>query len=249
MTAHRSILNIAHRGGEAHAPENTFAAFDKAPSLGTNWVETDLRVSKDGEVVLIHDAAVERTTNGAGKVGEKNVAELKALDAGSWFDPQYAAERIPTLPEFFRRYRGKLHSMLEIKDVGRVEEWLVELVAEMDVYGETVIIGSSWQALERVKSLDAQIEIGWTAFEPTDENVDRALNLGCHHIGINPQALTPEVVAEIKARGLPVRSTNVPNEAAMQHAVECGVMGMTINFPEKLAAYLRALETERGAGE
>lgn len=249
MASYTHVLNVAHRGGEIHAPENTFAAFDNVPSLGTIWIETDLRSSKDGEIVLIHDATVDRTTNGTGKVGDKNVAQLKTLDAGSWFNSRYASERIPTLLEFFQRYRGRLKSMLEIKDPGLVEERLVELIATANTYVETIIIGSNRPSLERVKSLDPQIDIGWTAFEPTDENVDRALAMGCHHIGISPRLLTLETVDRINARGLSVRSTNVPDEAAMKHAIHCGVIGMTINFPEKLTMYLKALETEQGADE
>ena len=241
MSAYAQILNVAHRGGEAHAPENTFAAFDNVPNLGTTWVETDLRLTKDGEVVLIHDSAVDRTTNGRGSVSEKTVAELKQLDAGSWFGTQFAGERIPTLPEFFERYRRKLKWMLEIKDAGRVETRLALLIEKYDVYDETVIIGSDRESLVQVKALDDRIAVGWTAHEPTDENVSRALEMGCHHIGISPHRLTPEIVAGINARGLAVRSTNVPDEAAMKHALRCGVMGMTINFPEKLSAYLREL--------
>ena len=151
------------------------------------------------------------------------------LDAGSWFASRYAGESIPTLPEFFQRYRGKPKSMLEIKDSGRVEERLVELIVASDMYEETIIVGSDRQSLERVKLLDARIDVGWTATEPTDENVDLAPAMNCHHIGIIPRLLTRESVDKINARGLAVRSTNVPDEAAMKHAISCGVIGMTDN--------------------
>ena len=83
------MLNVAHRGGPIHTPENTFAAFDNAPNLGTDWVESDLKSSKDGEIVLIHDSTVDRTTNGTGEVHDLDLAELKALDAGSWFHEKF----------------------------------------------------------------------------------------------------------------------------------------------------------------
>lgn len=245
MPRYDHILNVAHRGGPIDRPENTFAAFDHAPDLGTNWIETDLRSSSDGEIVLIHDGTVNRTTDGTGEVSEMTVAQLKALDAGGWFDATYAGQRIPTLPEFFERYRGTMKWMLEIKDPGRVEERSVSLIRTHDVLAETIIIGSNRESLEKVKSLDPEIQIGWTAFEPTDENVDGALAMGCHHIGLRHHFLTPEIVESIKARGLPVRSTNVPDEAAMKHVIECGVIGMTINFPDKLASYLGELEANQ----
>lgn len=131
--------------------------------------------------------------------------------------------------------------MLEIKSVGRVEERLVELIEEYGVHGETIIIGSDRDSLVKVKDLDSRVEVGWTAFEPTDENVSLAIKMGCHHIGCSPNLLTPEIVAEANHRGIQVRSTNVPDLEAMRHAVFCGVIGMTINFPEKLTAYLQEL--------
>ena len=238
------ILNVAHRGGESHAPENTFAAFDNVPSLGTNWVESDLRISADGEVVLIHDATVDRTTDGTGAVCEMTVAELEILDAGSWFSPQYTGQRIPTLSEFFQRYKGHLKSMMEIKDAGHVEERLVELIAKDDLYGEVVIIGFDRESLERVKSLDERVAVGWTALDPTDANVDAAIAMGCHHIGIGHKRITAEVVAHINGRGMPVRSTNVPDVETMRHVVASGVMGMTINFPEHLTELVRQLSQD-----
>jgi glycerophosphoryl diester phosphodiesterase len=237
-----NILNVAHRGGADHAPENTFAAFDNAPSLGTTWVESDLRCSSDGEIVLLHDSSVDRTTDGTGDVAQLSVAELKALDAGSWFDARYSGERIPTLAEFFARYRGRLQSMLEIKAPEHVEERLVELIAAGDHYDETVIIGSNRNALVQVKSLDARIEVGWTAFEPSAQNVELALDMGCHHIGIKPSNLTIDIVAQINSRGLAVRATCVHGMAEIEHVVSCGVMGMTIDSPVQLVAHLASLE-------
>ena len=233
-----TILNVAHRGGESHAPENTFAAFDNVPSLGTSWVESDLRISADGEIVLIHDATVDRTTDGTGAVCEMSVAELNSLDAGSWFAPEFTGQRIPTLSEFFQRYKSRLHAMLEIKDAGRVEERLVQLIAADASYHEVVIIGFDRESLERVKNLDDRVAVGWTALDPSDAHVDAAIGMGCHHMGIRHDRITAEVVARINERGMPVRSTNVPDVETMRHVVACGVMGMTINFPEKLADLL-----------
>jgi glycerophosphoryl diester phosphodiesterase len=235
------MLNVAHRGGPIHRPENTFAAFDYAPELGTTWVESDVKSSKDGELVLIHDSTVDRTTDGSGEVHDLTLGELKALDAGSWFSPEYAGERIPTLLEFFDRYKGKLRSMMEIKSPGRVEEQLVQLIEAQDAYEETIVIGSDRASLVKVKELDPRVEIGWTAFEPTEENISLALEMKCHHIGCRHQFLTSEIVAAANTRGLQVRSTNVPDEEAMKHVVSCGVVGMTINFPDKLAEHLREI--------
>lgn len=93
---------IAHRGASKYTPENTFAAFRKAKELGINWVEFDVMLTADGEVVVIHDETLERTTNGTGAVIAQAYSYLRTLDAGSWFDPSFANEKIPTLREVIK---------------------------------------------------------------------------------------------------------------------------------------------------
>ena len=94
-----SVLVIAHRGASDKFPENTLTAFRAAIDMGADSVELDVILSQDGTVVVIHDDSVDRTTDGSGTVADLALAELKALDAGSWFGPEHAGERIPTLQE------------------------------------------------------------------------------------------------------------------------------------------------------
>src|SRR6202030_1288319 len=94
-----ALLLIAHRGASGHAPENTLAAFKRALTLGATFIETDLQLSRDSRFVAIHDDTVNRTTNGQGKVHDLSLADLRRLDAGSWFGSEFTGERIPTLPE------------------------------------------------------------------------------------------------------------------------------------------------------
>src|SRR5713226_3973035 len=93
------VLVIGHRGASGHAPENTLASFKKAVALGATFIETDLHLSRDARLVAIHDATVNRTTNGQGVVHDMTLAELRRLDAGSWFGSEFAGERIPMLEE------------------------------------------------------------------------------------------------------------------------------------------------------
>lgn len=94
------VLLGGHRGDRKHYPENTMPAFRAMAEMGADVIETDVRMTKDGHLVLIHDRDVARTTNGQGAVREMTLAELRALDAGSWKDPAFAGERIPTVEEF-----------------------------------------------------------------------------------------------------------------------------------------------------
>jgi glycerophosphoryl diester phosphodiesterase len=105
---------VAHRGLSAEAPENTFDSFDLAISNGIEHIEFDVQLTKDNEVVIIHDDTVDRTSNGSGYVSEKNLKELKNLDFGSWFSGKFKCIKIPTFEELLDRYRD-INLVVEIK--------------------------------------------------------------------------------------------------------------------------------------
>ena len=107
---------IAHRGVSLEAPENTLPAIQKAIDLGCAMAEIDLRYTADGEVVLLHDATVDRTTDGSGRVAEKKLAELKGLDAGARTNPGYRGTRVPTLKEAVELARGRIELYLDLKE-------------------------------------------------------------------------------------------------------------------------------------
>ena len=108
-------LNLAHRGALRDAPENTLAAFWRALELGADGVELDVTLSADGKIVVIHDDTVDRTTGGRGLVSELTLAELKRLDAGSWFAPEFADARIPTLDEVLQALPAPARINIELK--------------------------------------------------------------------------------------------------------------------------------------
>ena len=100
------MLILAHRGASGYAPENTLAAFDLARRMGANGIETDVQLSRDGVMVLVHDERVDRTTDGSGRVADLTWEQLARLDAGSWFAPAFAGQRIMQLAPFLDRYLG-----------------------------------------------------------------------------------------------------------------------------------------------
>lgn len=109
------VLVIGHRGASGYAPENTLASFSKALELGVDMIELDVHLTKDDSVVIMHDYQVKRTTNGEGEIGLMTFTELKKLDAGSWFDPKYANERIPALSEVLDLVKGRCRVLIELK--------------------------------------------------------------------------------------------------------------------------------------
>ena len=109
---------IAHRGASSDRPEDTLCALQQAIEIGATAVEIDVRTSKDGVLFLLHDATVDRTTNGHGPASAMTMAELKKLDAGSWFDEKYRGVQIPTLREALQLCRGKINVLLDLKEQG-----------------------------------------------------------------------------------------------------------------------------------
>lgn len=135
---------FGHRGASISAPENTLSAFELAFQQGASAIELDVMLSRDEQVMVIHDQRVDRTTNGKGRVAEMDYAQLKLLDAGTRF-PKYKGERIPTLNEVFDLTRGKYLVNVELKNLHSINDRLVEKVVDLVVkrkMEETVIFSS-----------------------------------------------------------------------------------------------------------
>ena len=110
---------IAHRGASGTAPENTLPAIDSALAAGVDYIEIDVHLSLDGKVIVIHDATVDRTTNGTGKVQKLTAEYIQSLDAGSWFGEPFIGVKVPTLEEVIRHIDGKVKLLIEIKKKGK----------------------------------------------------------------------------------------------------------------------------------
>ncbi|HJS18777.1 MAG TPA: glycerophosphodiester phosphodiesterase family protein [Anaerolineales bacterium] len=119
---------FAHRGASAYAPENTLAAFELALTQQADAIELDVKLSADGQVVVVHDSTVDRTTNGHGKVADLSLAELKALNAGSTFSETYSGEKIPTLEEVFEAVGKRTVINIELTNYSTLRDSLVETV-------------------------------------------------------------------------------------------------------------------------
>lgn len=119
---------FAHRGASAHAPENTIAAFELALTQQADAIELDVKLSADGHVIVIHDSTVDRTTNGRGRVKDLSLAELRVLDAGSFFSEQFKGEKIPTLDEVFETVGRRTFINVELTNYNTRRDSLVETV-------------------------------------------------------------------------------------------------------------------------
>ena len=239
MMASREFMNIAHRGASAYAPENTFAAFDKALELGASHVEFDLHFSRDGHIVVIHDETLERTTNGTGLVAETDLSDLRLLDAGSWFSPEFEGEPVPTFGGMLERYKGRFHFHVEIKaDVRGLSRRAADMVRGYGVTDNATITSFQLASLEELVGYAPELPTGWLVFNVDDATVDQAKRLGLKLLCPHSSALTPELVDSLHRNGLEVRAWGAADENLMRRAVDAGVDGLTVNFPDKLSEYL-----------
>lgn len=237
------FMNLAHRGASQYAPENTLSAFYKAIDMGANGIETDLRTTRDGVIILLHDDELNRTTNGRGEPANHTWSELEQLDAGSWFRPEFAGERLVTLELFLYLFaRKNLLFSLELKDA-HLERQTLDLLGRYNVREKVTLNSFDFDHLAAVRQLDKSIKIGHLLSKITKEGIRALLDIGGNQICPAARLLEPEDVALAKEYGLEVRAWGIADEALMFHALHCGVDGMTINFPDRLAEVLRESPT------
>lgn len=149
-------LIYAHRGSSIHAPENTLASFGKALEQGADGIELDVKLSADGEVVVIHDQTVNRTTSGQGRVNQLTLEQLRRLDAGSWMGSAFEGERIPTLEEVFELVGGRMVILIELTNYlspfDGLPQKTVELVRKFKLQDSVIFISFLPSNLKAVKS-------------------------------------------------------------------------------------------------
>jgi glycerophosphoryl diester phosphodiesterase len=238
-------LNIAHRGASAAAPQNTLAAFRKAVELGADGVELDVQLSADGAVVVIHDFTVDGTTDGAGRVADKTLAELEALDAGTRFSPHFAGERIPTLAEVFEAIDGRLLVNIELKDFSspgnKLAAQVVEVVRKHAMDKRVLFSSFNPFVVRAAKRLAPDIPAGLLYEEDLLIPLRRAwLAPFIPHEARHPSfpMVTEASVQWCHARGLRVNTWTVNEPAEMRRLVALGVDGIITDRPDVLAGVL-----------
>lgn len=147
-----NVLVIAHRGASGAAPENSLAAIRRAIDDGADWIEIDVQETIDGEVVVIHDSDFMKLTNVDLKVWDGTRDQVRAIDIGSWFSPQFAAERVPTLREVLETARGRAGVVIELKYYGhavRLEERVAAIVESAGMADDIVVMSLSYDGIPR----------------------------------------------------------------------------------------------------
>lgn len=220
------VFIIAHRGALAYEPENTLRAIKRALDFGADFVEVDVRLSRDGHVVVIHDERVDRTTNGRGYVKDMTLDQLRRLDAGF-------GEKTPTLEEALDTVKERAILIIEIK-VPEVVEKVVRTLEEKGMTGE-VIVSSFYQgAVKRVKNLNPKIKTGIIySFRPLKS--DRlATEVGAEVLFPNYRYVDKTMVKEAHKQGLAIYPWTIDDPDEAKRLLKTGVDGVATNKPDLL---------------
>lgn len=235
---------IAHQGASSYAPGNTLAAFDLALRMGARHIELDVNSTSDKHIVVMHDDTLDRTTNGSGPITSHTLAALRELDAGSWFGIKFKGERIPTFDEVLERYKGRMHIHTEIKGHTCLAQQIADLVRKHGMEEQVTITSFQKIRLEEIRAYAPELPVGWLVAEVTDAIIDQAQAMGLTQLCPRADTVTPELVRRLHTEGFVVRAWGVDNEELMQQVVQAGADGMTVNFLDKLIAYLKSQERQ-----
>lgn len=229
--------NFAHRGFSGKYPENTMLAFKKAIEAGVDGIELDVQLTKDGEIVIIHDETIDRTTDGKGLVADYSYEELCSFDASFIYHGQMGFNKIPTLREYLELVKDKnIITNIELKtgilEYLGIEEKVWNLIQEYKVEDKVIISSFNHCSVLRMKNIAPNLKYGllsetWliNAGKYTHE-----LGIQCYHpVHYN---LVPEVIDEIKKYGIEINTYTVNKEKDMRYLIEKGIDIIIGNFPD-----------------
>ncbi len=235
----RTPAIIAHRGASAAAPENTLAAFTLAVALGADGIELDVKLSKDGVPVIMHDLTVDRTTDGHGRVADLTLAELKKLDAGAKKDARFAGERVPTLAEVFEAVADKLWINVELTNYTTRGDGLVrvvvELIGKMNLGRRVLLSSFDPFAIRAAKVFDPALPVAQLTAQGMPVYLrDAWLAPIAPHEARHPDAvqLKQRGVAHYRRKGCRVNVWTVNDPDDMRRFVSQGVDGLITDVPD-----------------
>ena len=232
------IVVISHRGEHLHHPENTIPAFQAAIDAGADYFEADIRTTSDGKLVLMHDNKVDRTTGATGLVKDMTFDQIRALDAGAKFSPQFAGTKVPTFDEALALAHGKIGIYVDTKEAD--PQLLVDTIVRHDMQDHVVIYGNPFFLYE-VRKIRPDLKV-----MPESENTEvcrllvRALRPAV--IAYSAGDFTEDVIGCAKQANakIYVDRMSTDNPAGWQQAIDMGADGIQTDRPAELVEYLRA---------
>ncbi|WP_163538831.1 glycerophosphodiester phosphodiesterase family protein [Gracilibacillus sp. YIM 98692] len=243
----QQIMNVAHRGASGHAPENTMAAFHKGVKMKADYIEIDVQMTKDGELIAIHDTTVDRTTDGSGLVSSFTLEEIRQLDAGSWFSEEFAGETIPTFEEILDEFRGKVGILIELKGPALypgIEEKVADALIERNMHhsqnNKIIIQSFNHESVQLSKELLPNIPhgvlAGMTWAGVTDEQLAEFATYA-DHFNPNQNIVTTELVDRVHVVGMEISPYTSRSQEQANRLFELGVDGIITDYPEHVYSH------------
>jgi glycerophosphoryl diester phosphodiesterase len=225
------ILNIGHRGAKGHTAENTLASFEKALSLGADGIELDVHLSADGEIIVVHDETVDRTTNGKGRVGDLSLSQLKHLKIDGRLEIPTLSETIAFIPK-----NKLLNIELKVKMAAKPVMHLIEkYIAEEDHdYKQFLVSSFDWVALKEIREANPEIPLG--VLTETDLELAIGFSQSIKAETIHPyfHLLTIENTRQMQEMGFGVFPWTVNESEDLERLKSFGVNGIITDFPDRL---------------
>lgn len=219
-----SRIIIAHRGASAHAPENTLLSFEKAWRYGADMIELDVHETDDGHLVCIHDATIDRTTNGTGAVSSLTLSEIQKFDAGM-------GQQIPLLEDVIKFSKGKIQVNIELKIAG-VEEKISDIVNSLDMTNDIIISSFLHLSLSEIKELNDRIRIAILVQNDNDNLLSYAHEIGAYAINPAKELASTLLITRFHEFEIKVFPWTVNDEETMVRLLDGGVDGLITDHPE-----------------
>ena len=228
------FVNYAHRGASTYCPENTMMAFYTGLYMGANGIETDVRLTKDGVPVLFHDATLDRVTDGTGPLADYTLEQLQQVNVQN----DGLRDKIPTLESFLQQFaHQEITFAIELKGEG-AEQATAELISKYGIEKKCIVTSFRFAYLEKLHAILPGLKLGCLVKEVTGETLARMKTIGCDELCPKAALVNAESVAAWHREGFRVRAWGVSNEELMRQVYDSGADGMTVNFPDKLCAYI-----------
>jgi len=220
------ILKISHRGASAYEPENTLRAIKRALEYAVDMVEVDARETRDGQIVVIHDETLQRTTNGRGYVHQTSFSQLRRLDAGK-------GERVPMLQEVIDLVKGRVGLVVELKDP-RTADKVAEILAKNNFVDQTIVTSFIHSAVKTVKEVNPQIKTGVIFRSAPIKPSQLALDANANALFPYHKYVTTRMIDDAHSNYLTVNVWTVDTREEIEHYAEIGVDGVVTNRPDLL---------------
>jgi len=227
--ADRAVV-VAHRGAAGSAPENTLAAVRQAVDDGADWVEIDVQESRDGHVVVVHDSDFMKLAANPLKVWDGDLADIQKIDVGSWFDPRFTNEHVPTLQQVLEVVRGKSGLVIELKYYGhdqQLERRVVDIVEEMQMADQVVVMSLKLPGIERLQALRPE----WTTGLLAATAVGDLTRLEVDFLAVSQNIATPALIKRAQDSGKQVYVWTVNDALSLSRWMSMGVDGVITDEP------------------